>query len=223
MDDDSLYNTYIDSGQFQIININNPDEEPIKIKVHDNKEMYIASEATEIMKRNKGLIPFSLIDDDTKLFEVIVFNHELTAPLYNLINLLNKNSDRDVNETIDSISQKILDILVEANISANVIAAELIINRLIRKADNIYERPDFSKKELEPYVIVPVSKALEKNKSPLVGLSFQNIKRQILSDDLYDVRNAPSFYDPLYKTEVSTENYKEYARILRTEEGKAQM
>ena len=201
----------------------NPDEPPIEIKVNDNKEIYISTEVTEIMRKNKGLIPFSLIDDDTKLFEVIVFNHELTAPLYDLIKLLNKNSDKDVNETINSISQKILDILVEANIGANVIAAELIINRLIRKADNIYERPDFSNKELEPYVIVPVHKALEKNKSPLVGLSFQNIKRQILSDDLYDVRNAPSFYDPLYKTEVSTENYKKYAKILRTQEGKEQM
>ena len=116
-------------------------------------------------------------------------NNELTKPLYNLMDLLNKERAEDIDESIDSISQKFLDLLIESKIDANVVAAELIINRLIRSVKNPYERPDFSKEKLEPYMIYTVSRALERNKSPLIGISFQNIKRQLLSDELYQDRN----------------------------------
>ena len=138
--------------------------------------------------------------------------------------MLDKNSDKDdkenVKESIQTISQKFLDILVEAGIDANVIAAELIINRMIRSVARPFERPDFSKDELEPYEIYTVGKALEKNKSITVGLSFQNIKRQMLSDDSFTERTGESYLDPFYQTEISTDNYKEYARIIREDEKK---
>lgn len=138
--------------------------------------------------------------------------------------MLDKNSDKDdeenVKESIPTISQKFLDILVEAGIDANVIAAELIINRMIRSVTRPFERPDFSKDILEPYEIYTVGKALEKNKSITVGLSFQNIKRQMLSDDSFTERTGESYLDPFYQTEISTDNYKEYARIIREDEKK---
>ena len=131
-----------------------------------------------------------------------------------LMDLLNKQRTDEINETIDSISNKFLDLLIESGIAANVVAAELITNRLIRSEERIYERPDFSKEELEPYSIFTVSRALEKNASPLIGLSFQNIKRQLLSDELFEERTAPSFIDPFYFTEIPTDNLKKYADLV---------
>ena len=136
--------------------------------------------------------------------------------IYRVINwmdLLNKQKVEEIDETIDSTSQKFLDLLIESGIAANVIAAELIINRLIRSMENSYDRPNFLKEELEPYNIYTVSKALEKNKSPLIGLSFQNIKRQLLSDELYEERNGTSFIDPFYWTDIPTDNLREYAKL----------
>jgi hypothetical protein len=137
------------------------------------------------------------------------------------MNMLDKNSSKDddenVKESIETMSQKFLDILVEAGIGANVIAAELIMNRMVRSIEHPFDRPDFSKDVVEPYQIYTVSKALEKNKSITVGLSFQNIKRQILSDDTFTDRNGTSYLDPFYETEVSTENYVEYSKIIREE------
>ena len=130
------------------------------------------------------------------------------------MDLLNKQRTDEINETIDSISNKFLDLLIESGIAANVVAAELITNRLIRSEERIYERPDFSKEELEPYSIFTVSRALEKNASPLIGLSFQNIKRQLLSDELFEERTAPSFIDPFYFTEIPTDNLKKYADLV---------
>ncbi len=137
------------------------------------------------------------------------------------MNMLDKNSSKDddenVKESIETMSQKFLDILVEAGIGANVIAAELIMNRMVRSIVHPFDRPDFSKDVVEPYQIYTVTKALEKNKSITVGLSFQNIKRQILSDDTFTDRNGTSYLDPFYETEVSTENYVEYSKIIREE------
>ena len=129
------------------------------------------------------------------------------------MDLLNKQRAEEIDETIDTMSQKFLDLLCESGIAANVIAAELIVNRLIRSVENMYDRPDFSKEELEPYQIFTVRKALEKNKSPLIGISFQDIKRQFLSDELYEDRQGTSFIDPFYWTDIPTDNLKEYGRI----------
>ena len=131
------------------------------------------------------------------------------------MDLLNKQREDNINESIDTISQKFLDLLIESKIDANVIAAELITNRLIRSVENKYERPDFLREELEPYEIYTVSKSLEKNKSPLIGISFQNIKRQFLSDELYEERNSTSFIDPFYWTDIPTDNLKKYSKLAK--------
>lgn len=130
------------------------------------------------------------------------------------MDLLNKQRNDEIDESIDSMSNKFLDLLIESNIAANVVAAELITNRLIRSVCNMYERPDFSKEELEPYTIYTVSRALEKNKSPLIGLSFQNIKRQLLSDEIFEERHGTSFIDAFYYTDIPTDNLKTYSRIV---------
>ena len=130
------------------------------------------------------------------------------------MDLLNKQRTEEIEATIDSMSQGFLNLLIESGIAANVVAAELIINRLIRSIERPYERPDFNKEELEPYKILTVAQALEKNKSPLIGLSFQNIKRQFLSDELYEDRNGTSFIDSFYWTEIPTDNLKKYGQIV---------
>ena len=215
LDDDSLYNSYISTGRFFVFNTKDP-EERYEIAVKD-KEIYISDDIISIMHKNKGIIPFSMLDDDTKLFEVIIFNSELTKPLYQLMDLLNKNKDDEVNENIDSMSQKFLELLIESKINANIVAGEIIINRLIVSLKNKYERPDFTEKTLEPYKIYTARKALETNKSPIVGIAFQNIKMQFTSEELFDERDAESYLDPFFKTNVSFKNYKKYANIINEE------
>ena len=115
------------------------------------------------------------------------------------------------------MSNKFLDLLIESGIDANVIAAELITNRLIRSVKNKYERPDFNEEKLEPYEIYTIRRALEKNKSPLIGISFQNIKRQFLSDEFFENRNGTCFIDPFFWTNIPTENLKKYSKLAMEE------
>lgn len=212
-DYDSLYNTCIGNGRFYIRNIAKKDSEDIMIQAEGEKEIFLTELTLELMKKGKGLIYFKDTDDDSKLFEMVILNQELTRPLYLLMDLLNKQRTDKIDETIDSMSQKFLDLLIESNIAANVIAAELIVNRLIRSVERMYERPDFSKADLEPYQIYTVQRALERNGSPLIGLSFQNIKRQFLSDELYEDRDSTSFIDPFFWTDIPTDNLKEYGKL----------
>ena len=212
-DDDSLYNTMIENGRFYIRNIVDSEESDILIQLDGEKEIYIAEDTMSMLKSGNNLIKFSDLDDGDKLFEVSISNNELTKPLYSLMHLLNRQSKDNIVETIDSISNKFLGLVIEAKIGASAIACELIINRLIRSEEDIYRRPDFSKDELEPYQILTVSKSLEKNASPLIGLAFQNIKRQILSDELFENRDETSYVDAFFKTEIPTTNFKKYAKF----------
>lgn len=213
MDYDELFNTSIYNGRFYIRNVEDSSQEDILIQAKGEKEIFLTDLALECMKKGKGLIYFKDLNDDSKIFEMIILNKELTKSLYDLMDLLNKQRTEEIDDNIDSISQRFLDLLIESGIAANVVAAELIINRLIRSEERIYERPDFTDEELEPYKIYTVAQALEKNKSPLIGLSFQNIKRQLLSDELYEDRNGTSFIDSFYWTDIPTDNLKEYGRL----------
>lgn len=210
-DEDSLYNTMIENGRFYIRNIEDPSEEDIIIQSDGDKEIYITEDTINLLKSGNNMIKFTDLDDDMKLFEVTIMNNELTKPLYDLMHLLNRENNEEINETITFISNKFLSLVIDAKIQASVIACELIINRLIRSQADIYRRPDFSQDVLEPYTILTVSKSLEKNPAPLIGLSFQNIKRQLLSNDLFEKRTDTSYIDNFFKPHISTENLKKYA------------
>ena len=210
LDQDSEFNTYI-NDKFYVQNL--VTKESVLIESIEPREMYFTQESLDLLKKGKGYIKFKDMDSDTSLFEMIIMNNELTRPLYTLINLLNKGSNETL--TYSEMAQIFTQLLLDANIDAQAVAGELIINRLIRQdPDDNYERPNFAKKHLEPYQIYTVIRALERNKSPLIGLSSQDIKRQIISDDLITKKHGESFIDPLFKETVSTDRLKEiHAKI----------
>lgn len=199
MDDDSLYNTVITNGRFYVRNLVDSSVPDIEIKADGDKEIFLSEKAIEEFNRNKGLIEFQDLDDDTTIFEMVIMNNELTKPLYELMDLINKEKKAGQAETIDSISQKFLLLLIESGIHANVVDAEIIINRLIYSTENPYHRPDFTQEEMPPYDIFTVRKSLVKYRAPMVGLSFQSIKEQLLDNDFFTGRNETSFVDDYFK------------------------
>lgn len=208
LDDDSLYNNYIHNGTFYLRDSSTGEE--LTMKEEKEKELYLSSKCIELLKDGKGIIKFKDIDDDTPLFVMEITNNELTKPLYDIIDLLNKVKKKGEEESIDSMCQKMIDLFVESGIDASAVQGELVINRLIREDEESYERPDFSHYRYPRYHITTVSRALEHNKSPLLGLSFQEIKRQILSDETFYRKDAVAYIDALYKTKISTKRFKTY-------------
>ena len=71
------------------------------------------------------------------------------------------------------------------------------------------------------YQIITIRKSLEKNKSPLMGLAFQDIKRQLLSDELFDERDDTSYIDPFFNPIVDAKNVKKYREFMKELRSKA--
>ena len=118
--------------------------------------------------------------------------------------------------TYHDMAQKFTELVVEAKIGAMAISGEIIISRLIRKdPDEYYSRPDFSVSKLEPYKIITVLAALKQNKSALLGFTSQDIKKQMLSDDLVTIKTGTSFVDSLFNPNISTKNTVEKRKKIR--------
>lgn len=212
LDDDSSFNTFI-NGKFYVYNM--VTKEYIEIYSEDEREMFLTEECLDLMKRGKGFIKFKDMDENTTLFELVIMNNELTKPLYELMDLLNT-SKKDVVRTYHEMCQTFTQLLIEAGIDAMAISGEIIINRLIRKnPDTDFERPDFEQDELEPYQIYTILKALAYNSSPLIGLASQDIKKQLLSDDLVTKKTGTSYIDPFFKKKTSTKRLKDARKIIR--------
>lgn len=213
LDNDSSFNTFINS-RFYVCNLKT--NEYTEIKSAEEREMYLTDECLELMKKGKGFIKFKDMSEETSLFELIIMNNELTKPLYTLMDLLNRSRKDDEFLTYDMMAQKFTELLVEANIDAMALSGELIINRLIRNdPDDNFERPDFSDRTgVPPYQILTVLAALENNKSALVGISSQYLKRQLLSDDLVTKKTGTSYLDPFFKKDNSTTRLREIQSIL---------
>lgn len=216
-DPNSTYNTYIDTGRFYIINTKTG--ESVEVSVKSGKKIYIRTETSDIMDANNGMIPLKEVGEDDPIFEISIDNNELVKPFYDLISLIDSEK-RDMEEiTIDTISQRFLDIFVEAGIKITAAAGEIILNRICRKPDNVRKRPNFGKKKLPAYHFYSLSKVLEENNSPTIGLIFEQLQRQITKLDL-DERTGTSYMDPFFKELVSTEPLMHHRRMLELEDEK---
>ena len=204
-DNDSEFNNYVEDGKFYVVNTKTKEMTTIQIKNTD-KQIFITDEARELLTKGKGYISYKDLNDDFMLFRMDINNNELTKPLYELMRMLNSKVTFDENLNYryryEEMAQDLVDILVESSIKASAVAAECIVNRLIRSVDRPYERPDFTKYDLEDYDIYSVPKALEHNGSPLLGISVQQIRRQLLRPNLSE-RTDSSYVDVFFNEKVS--------------------
>ena len=174
------------------------------------KELYITSNIIKSIRNNNGVIKFKDLEEDAPIFEVIILNNELTKPLYELISLLDSEKKETIEDsTIDTFSQRFLDIIIESGIGASMVAAEIVMNRLIRESDNVMDRPDFSQEKMPDYNIYTIRKILRNNESITIGLGFENLKAQLLNPNVFQ-RTAPSYMDAYFKEELPTEILKKF-------------
>jgi hypothetical protein len=162
-------------------------------------------------------IPLDLLatELDGRLMSVDIKNNGSTDNLYMIMDLLNKDASKYDN--YNQLAQHFFETLISVGIKCRNVQAEIILNRLIRDANNLYKRPDFSKFSIPEYKILTLNQALINTKAPTVGFSYQEVKRQLLSDDLYTEKDGESYLDPLYATSVSTTRLKEIHNKIRAE------
>lgn len=147
-------------------------------------------------------IPFKDINGDVPIFTIDVANHELTKSLIAVKNLLEKESHCGCN-SYDELIDKFNQLLIDGKIYAHSVHAEIVCRNLLRSTKDILQRPDFSKKD-EKYEILTLQRALMKNPSPIITLSYERLDDQLKNALTYR-KFKPSILDKLFM-----KKYKQY-------------
>ena len=200
------------------------------IEIVNYESMFIDATSIKSFKliddKKKGIsyyeIPFDTLSTELegRLMSVDIKNNGLTDNLYAIMNLLNKDAIKF--DDYNSLAQNFFETLIEASIRCRHVQGEIIINRLIRDAENLFERPDFSKITTPEYKILTLNQALLNTRAPTVAFSYQELRRQILSDDIYERKDGKSYLDPLYSTTVPTNRFKKLHEDLKAKRAQLQ-
>lgn len=212
------YNTFGNNVESPFYIYNSVTKEYDKIEIINYESMFIDADSMKKFKvvadkdqdgRQYYEIPLEVLSSelDGRLLSIDIKNNGLTDNLYMIMNLINKDCAKYTDYA--ALAQDFFEILISAGIKCRHVQAEIILNRLIRDANNIYKRPDFSKFEDPKYKILTLNQALLNTSAPTIGLSYQELRRQILSDALYEDKKGSSYLDPLYANSVSTAHLKE--------------
>ena len=216
------YNTFGNHIESPFYIYNKKDNTYDKIEIINYESMFIDATSMKSFKiitdkkNNKQYyeIPLDVLSSDLegRLLSIDIKNNGLTDNLYMIMNILNKNANKY--ETYDQLAQEFFEILINSGIRCRHVQAEVILNRLIRDANNLYNRPDFSQFKQPEYKILTLNQALLNTKAPTIGFSYQEVKRQILSDALYEDKDGSSFLDPLYADKISTDHLRELVQKI---------
>ena len=222
------YNTFGNNVEspFYIYNKNTKEYEVIEITNYEN--MFIDAESANLFEsvtdKSTGKeyheITFNELtcELEGRLQSIDIKNNGLTDNLYMIMNLLNK--DIGKYDNYSDMAQDFFEIFIAANINCRHVQAEIILNRLIRDANNLYVRPDFRSFNNPEYKILVLNQGLLKTKAPTIGISYQELKRQILSDEIYQDKDGSSYLDPLYMNRIPTDRLKELARHVKERRAK---
>lgn len=212
---------------FYIYNAADKTYEPIEIKNYES--MFIDSDSmgkfkiVQDKKQKKNYYEISLrnlsIDLEGRLLNINIKNNGMTDVLLMIMELLDRKTSRYDDYAV--LAQEFLDKLVDANIACRHVQAEIILNRLIRDAHDLYHRPDFRQFRMPDYKILTLNQALHNTDAPAIALSYQEVKRQILGNPLYEDKKSSSYIDYMFADKVDTSRLREIIDAKRREkEGK---
>lgn len=176
-------------------------DELVEINELNENMLFIDKNVFKHMKKKTGIREINLdkiISD--QIFVIEVKNNELTKPLYDIMDLLDKKEkEKEHRSDIARMLTRMNELMIQSKINLQSVHAEMILYSLIRTKDNILERPDFSTYGAYEYNIVTIKDALENHASPIIGISFQYLKRQLTKRPLTYNKAAESVLDPLFK------------------------
>lgn len=131
-------------------------------------------------KDNLTNVPSSILKEFTFNTE----NNEFLKNLEKILSILDSKAINDI-DTYDNLYNTITKILFDSNINLNSVHLELILSKLIRKANDLSERIDFNNTELEPYKLTRISKVIFNSNSTALKLSFEKISAHFLNPLFY--------------------------------------
>jgi hypothetical protein len=160
------------------------------------KDILLAKVDFNSFHEDNDEIEIKLTDLESDLvFMAKIDNTELSTALYEIVNLLDKDKIADF-QTAEDFVGKMIELVIESKINIQAVHLQVMAKALVRNADNLTEYADF-KLKAPSYKFIKVSEAILKAPSPLLSLSFERIRSQITSVELYN-KSASSVIDKLF-------------------------
>lgn len=202
-DSDTSYNEYL--CEF-FIGKDGTDELK-SITSEDGAKMYISISLNNLI-RSVGIptedkkIKIRISDiEDSILFFIKIKNNELGKSLTDIQNLLDKISITKA-QTIDTLTQKIVEASIEGNMGIMAIHFEILIMNQIRNAKSHLHKPNWDRPN-EPYEILTLKQSLMDNPSVTISLLFQYLGRALYYPLTFK-KNKPSFMDLFFAKRVQS-------------------
>jgi hypothetical protein len=198
------FNSYTD----RMYLVNKKTKEEIEIRETNKKQnMYIYSDIMSMFTKCKDKDAYDLPlnkldeDDDVYIAIIIIENNELTRPLKNIMRLLDRKDHFDCN-TIDELTNKMSDLLIECGHKLHLVHAECIMRSIIKDKDNILAQPRFEDPEkANDYQILTLTTSLLNNPSLTTSLSFQDLGKQVINPTT-NRKCKQSSFDDLYRVSL---------------------
>lgn len=193
------YNDYV--NKFTIID--RKEEYPIEIDKID--KFYLSEPLVRLtnMKRyqtDEGEIniPISILakEEDQTIFYTPIVNNEFSKTLNRIKDILDK-AAVTTSFTKDDLAQEFMRALLNGGMSKHTVHTETILSNQIRSAYNIFDKPNWNNVN-EPYVLLPLTKALYENPSITKTLDFQNLASILKNPSSYN-KTAPSTIDYFFQ------------------------
>lgn len=181
------------------------DEERYIFHDSGNKELSIHTDFISRMKTGTDehgdyyYIPLTDISMEEFIFMVEVENEEKSKAAKQIQNLINNKSHEGC-DTIETITQKFLDLLIDARLEATSVHAEMIMYKLIRDVNNILKRPDFRRVIMKGgYHLLSLTTALKHDPSITISISTPFLKYQLVGSDTTFEKRGVSDLDWMFR------------------------
>jgi hypothetical protein len=168
-------------------------DSPVKffVDMKDLKERDIEFDS----ETNMYTISAKNFTEEDAVFTFLAKNNELTKSLEQIVDLI-ETVDHLGETTYHGMVNRFSDLIIENGLNIASIHAEMIVSNLIRDPET-GKRSDFSKRDLDTYDIVRVTKSVMNG--PLsVSMAFERIDEQLVNLDTYE-KDGESLMDYLYR------------------------
>jgi len=163
-------------------------------------KLFLSEEALDTIYKTdkdetKVVIKNNVLEDEP-MFTFLVKNNELTKSLQQILDLIESSDHLEV-KTYHEMVNMFNDLLIENGMNfINSVHAEMIISVLVREKET-EKKLDFSKKQLDDYHLVRVTKAVMNG--PLsVSMAFERVNEQLIDLNTYE-KDEDSLMDYLYR------------------------
>jgi hypothetical protein len=165
--------------------------------------MYITNTMNKLIRNasvtDDGMLKITFDDaESASLFCIKIENDDLGKALEDIKELIDK---KPVTSLYDahSLTQTLLESVIDSNINVMSVHLEVIIMNQIRSIVSNLKKPDWNNPD-EPYKILTLKESLSDNPSVTISMIYQNLGRLLVRPLTYK-KSAPSFVDVFFMRE----------------------